>query len=192
MKISEIEMIKKLRSLTGMDSDECHEILDDHDWDLASAVSSLKGGGVKKKKEKDKKIFKIGDWIKCIDTKPSKNMEPECAEFLVTYKKFRVKDVNEKLNIYLGFNLSSNGNPYYFSPNRFELLEGNAPVMKASDLNKPVEELTPSEPSDPIIFEPESPEPKKKGNPAVKKYGDYMKHGIVDFEAREPNPFIKK
>jgi hypothetical protein len=50
---------------------------------------------------------------------------------MMTYKYFKVIDVNDKLNIDLGHRLADNGNPYYFSPNRFELKDGIAPVKKA-------------------------------------------------------------
>lgn len=125
---------KLLAKLTGIDEDSAYEILDDHGWDMDSAVASMKGG--KKKKSKDKKIFKVGDIVKCIDNHAGKNMPPDSIDFLLTYKKFKVKDVNDKLNIDIGHRLAENGNPYYFSPNRFELIDGVAPVKKAEPEKK--------------------------------------------------------
>jgi hypothetical protein len=55
-------------------------------------------------------------------------MSPDCVDFLLTYKKFRVREVTDKLNIDIGHKLE-NGNPYYFSPNRFELINGVAPLQ---------------------------------------------------------------
>jgi len=83
------------------------------------------------KKVKQKKEFKKGDVIKCVELSQGK-IPRDCFEFLLTYKRFKVVDVNEKMNIYLGYNLLENGNPYYFSPNRFELIDGTAPLK---DLN---------------------------------------------------------
>lgn len=71
-------------------------------------------------KKKDKKLFKIGDVIVCINTKRG-NLPLDCHEFLLTYKKFKVIDISDKLNIDLGYRLAENGNPIFFNSNRFEL-----------------------------------------------------------------------
>ncbi len=123
------DKIAKLSRLLNIDEDMAEEALMDAGWDLQVAHDMIKGG--KKKKPKDKKIFKVGDKIVCIDPKPSKTMPPDCIDFLVTYKYFKVIDVNDKLNIDIGHRLAENGNPYYFSPNRFELKDGIAPIQKA-------------------------------------------------------------
>mgnify|MGYP001247373173 CR=1 FL=1 len=88
-------------------------------------------GGEKKKKPKDKKIFKVGDVVTCLSTKEGK-LPPDAIDFLLTYKKFHVLDVNDKLNIDIG-HISTSGNPFYFAPNRFELIDGIAPVRKAGE-----------------------------------------------------------
>jgi len=117
--------ILKLMKLTGKDKDSCIDALDQNDGDIDAASIYL--GGAKKKKPKEKKVFKIGDVVVCIDTKQGK-LPQDCYEFLLTYKKFRVIDINDKLNIDLGHRLAENGNPFFFAPNRFDLLEGKAPV----------------------------------------------------------------
>jgi hypothetical protein len=119
--------IKEFAKLTGVDEDEAEEILSEYEWDFTKAL--LEKG--RKKKPKDKKIFKVGDKIICIDFKPSKNMEPWCIEFLQTYKYYTVKDVKENLNIDVGLISPASGQAYFFSPNRFELREGKAPIKKA-------------------------------------------------------------
>lgn len=116
--------IKHLCDITGEDPDVCEEALEESDWDLDKARAYFK---TKKKKNKEKKIFNIGDIVICIDSKPGK-LPPDCVDFLITYKKFKVLDVNDKFNIDLGHRSAESNNPYYFSPNRFELKDGKAPV----------------------------------------------------------------
>lgn len=77
---------------------------------------------------KEKKVFKKGDVVKCIDADLGK-LPVDCHEFIMTYKKFKVLDVNDNFNIDLGYRLQENGNPYYFNPKRFELLNGTAPTV---------------------------------------------------------------
>ena len=127
-KMTKKEKILRVRKSTGIEAAEAEGYLDENDWDINDAISAIKGG--KKKKPKDKKIFKVGDIIVCIDPKPGK-LPADCVDFLMTYKKFKVLDVNEKYNIDLGHKLVENDNPYFFSPNRFELMNGIAPVMKS-------------------------------------------------------------
>ena len=77
---------------------------------------------------KPREDWQVGDIVVCIDNKTGK-LTPDCIEFLLTYKKFKVLVVNDKLNIHVGHMLE-NGNPYFFSPNRFELAEGKAPMKR--------------------------------------------------------------
>lgn len=142
---SKEDKVKLFMKLTGVDDpDYAYEYLDDNDWDMDSAVNAKMKG--KKKKSKDKKIFKVGDIVKCIDNHAGKNMPPDVIDFLLTYKKFKVRDVNDKLNIDIGHKLAENGNPYYYSPNRFELIDGIAPVKKA----EPEKKNEPAPPEMPI------------------------------------------
>ena len=123
-----IREIKELMSLSGRDQEDCEEALDEFDGDMVKALTHLKHvDSSGKKKKVDKKIFKVGDVVTCINI-DKKKLPPDCYEFLNTYKKFKVLDVNAKLNIDLGHRLETNGNVYYFSPNRFELLVGKAPT----------------------------------------------------------------
>lgn len=129
---------KKLSSFSNefeLNKEEALEILIEVGWDMSKAKDFLK----KRKKPKEKKLFKVGDIIKCIDNNPGK-MPKDCVQFLLTYKKFKVLDVNEKLNIDIGHRLEENGNPYYFSPNRFELLNGTAPTTVVSKSESKIEE----------------------------------------------------
>jgi hypothetical protein len=129
------ENIIKLKKLTGVSSEICEKVYDDCEGDMDAAIAELldiKKG--KKRNPKEKKMFKIGDSIKCIDDKPGK-LTPDCIDFLMTYKKFKVLDVNDKWNIHIG-HISVTGKPYYFSPNRFELIEGKAPVFKPEPTDK--------------------------------------------------------
>lgn len=123
------ELIKILCGKTGIDQDKAKNILDNFDWDLDAAIDYVRSK--KKKEPKIIKIFKVGDWVKCINPKPTKKMteNPDCIEYLTVYKKFKVLEVTEKHNIDIGHRLEKNGNPYYYSPNRFELLNGTAPTI---------------------------------------------------------------
>jgi len=78
---------------------------------------------IKKKKEKIK--FKIGDKLRCIEFKVGK-LDPECVEYLKTYKYYKVLDVKEDFNIDIGY-ITPNGKRFYFSPNRFEKININDP-----------------------------------------------------------------
>jgi hypothetical protein len=117
------DKIKEFAKLTKLDPEDADKILRSCNWDLTKALEIH--NSEKKKKKKEKKQFKVGDVIKCVDTKKGKLPE-ECYEFLLTYKKFKVLDVNDKLNIDLGNRLEDTGNPYYYNPNRFELFTGTA------------------------------------------------------------------
>jgi len=126
--MGKLEDIMKLRKLTGMPSETCEKIYDENDRDVEASMEELlelKKG--KKKKPKEKKMFKVGDIIIRVDDSPGK-LTPDCLDFLATYKKFKVLDVNDKLQIHIG-HISPSGNPFYFSPNRFELIEGKAPLF---------------------------------------------------------------
>ncbi len=139
---SQREKVNKLSSVTDMDSDDCEEYLIENDWDLTKAHNDWKKEhGDKKKKPKDKKIFNVGDIVTCIDNKPGK-LAADCVDFLITYKKFKVLRVNDKLNIDLGHISSDTHEPFLFSPNRFELLNGTAPVKKAEEEKKVEEKPT--------------------------------------------------
>ncbi len=85
----------------------------------------LKFGG--KEKEREKKVFQVGDVVRCLDPK-GKKLPETCVEFLMTFTKFKVTAVNDNLNIDIG--AIKEGEPYFFSPNRFELLNGTAPTRK--------------------------------------------------------------
>lgn len=116
--------IAKLKEATGLPNDICEEAYDEYDCSVEKAYKALKAG----KKPKDKRMFNVGDIVVCIDNKAGK-LTPDCLEFLLTYKKFKVLEVNDKMNIHVGHRLE-NGNPYFFSPNRFELAEGKAPMKR--------------------------------------------------------------
>lgn len=134
------DKIAQLSRDCNIDEDTAEEALSNCGWDLKAANDMIKGG--KKKKPNDKKIFNVGDKIVCIDPSPSKTMPPDCIDFLVTYKYFKVLNVNIKLNIDIGHKLAENGNPYYFSPNRFELKDGIAPIQKAGPEEAPAKKIS--------------------------------------------------
>jgi len=91
-------------------------------------------------KDKEKKVFKVGDEIKCINNKQSKSLPQDAYEYILTFKKFTVIEVNDHLNIDIGHKLA-NGNVYYFSPNRFELIDGTAPTKKIERTPEEIKKL---------------------------------------------------
>lgn len=74
------------------------------------------------KEKKPRKSFKVGDVLMLVDDK-QKKLPQEAYDFLMTYGRFDVLEVNEKGNLYLGFD--RNGEKFYFSPNRFDLRVDN-------------------------------------------------------------------
>ena len=81
-------------------------------------------GDKKEKKKKEKKIFNVGDIITIIERKQGK-LPQDAYEFLLTYNKFTVKEINDHNNLYLGFDRigddSEKMEKYFFNSNRFEL-----------------------------------------------------------------------
>jgi len=126
---SKSDKVEELRDATKRSIEDCVDALEENDWKLEAAYKSLKDT----KKPKDKKMFRPGETIICIDSKPSKTLPEHALEFLLTYKYFTVKDVSDKLNIFIGHVSPDTGQNYYFSPNRFELREGTAPLQKAEE-----------------------------------------------------------
>lgn len=177
------DKVKLFMKLTGMDDpDYAYEILDEYDWDLDNAISAKMKG--KKKKSKDKKIFKVGDIVKCIDNHAGKNMPPDVIDFLLTYKKFKVRDVNDKLNIDIGHKLAENGNPYYYSPNRFELLDGIAPVKKAEP--EPEKKVEPAPPEMPF---PKAGKAGKAGVGKAKADEEIVKKKMAEWQKIVGDPY---
>lgn len=86
---------------------------------------------MKKKKLIYRKIFKPGD-IVILTIKNKGKLKYDSYEFLMTYKKFKVIEVNDNFNVHIGYFLDD-GNIYYFSPNRFELIYGKAPLKMKND-----------------------------------------------------------
>ena len=125
--------VLKLRKMFGLDPKEASDLLDNCNGDLDLAIEKL-GDSIdtkaetKMKEPKSRKLFKVGDIVKCIDPSPDK-LPPDCVQFLNTYNSFKVKDVNESLKIDLGYRLESNGHQYFFAPHRFELKNGKAPLV---------------------------------------------------------------
>jgi hypothetical protein len=72
-----------------------------------------------KKEKKEKKVFSVGDVVVCINDKAGK-LPPDAVEYLRTFKKFTILDINGALNIDIGYK-TSDGKTFYYSPNRFEL-----------------------------------------------------------------------
>jgi hypothetical protein len=121
-------LIKKFISTLKTDEETAYDFLSQNNWISELAIKNYKNN----KKIKAKKLFKVGDIIKCIDINPGK-LPNDCYEFLSTYKKFKVLDVNDKLNINVGHRLEESGNFYYFNPNRFELLSGTTSIESIND-----------------------------------------------------------
>jgi len=164
----ERDIVDQLCKLTGIDTTKAQYLLSSSDWNIRKALEKYKLE--MKKKPKEKKVFKKGDVVTCIDNSPGK-LPPDCAEFLITYKKFKVIDVNDKLNIDLGYKLEETGNPYYFSPNRFELLNGTAPVkiMNSVENEDNIKESPEKElPAKSIYYSP------------VNKYGYYQEKRDIE------------
>lgn len=123
------ENILKLAKITGMGIGRCTSVYDDCDGDMEEAMEQLSNMG-KKKKPKDRKIFQPGDIIVVKNLEDKGKLPPDAYEYLLTYKYFKVIEVNEKLSIHIGHITPETHNPFFFSPNRFELKEGIAPVKK--------------------------------------------------------------
>ena len=98
-----------------------------------------KGKDGEDEEEKDQKKFEVGDVVVLTDTKKSNKLPPDAYDFLMTFKTFTVRKVNDKGKIDLGCHISKNepgvdGKPigvekiYMFSTNRFELKDGPATV----------------------------------------------------------------
>jgi hypothetical protein len=99
----------------------------------------------KKSKPKEKKVFKVGDTIICVESEKGK-LPQDAYDYILTYKYFVVKDVNDKLNIDIGHITADTHNPFYFGPNRFELKDGKAPTKiidsEGNIIEKPREEIS--------------------------------------------------
>jgi len=82
----------------------------------------------KEKKPKVGKNFKVGDVLVLTDDKKSSKMPQDAYDFLMTYKTFTVKSINDKGKINIGCRISKNENGigvekiYMFSTDRFDLL----------------------------------------------------------------------
>lgn len=126
-----------LMKLTGKDKETCYRVLKTCEGDVNKAFELLGG-----KQKKEKKLFNVGDIIICTNPKSSK-LGPEAIEFLLTYKYFKILDVNENKNIHIGY-VNNEGKAFYFSPNRFELRD------------KPKEVPPPPQPTPKPQYEPMS------------------------------------
>lgn len=100
----------------------------------------------KEDKEKEVKKFNVGDIIILTDTKKSSKIPADAWDFLMTYKIFTVRKVNEKGKIDIGCHISKNTPEggvekiYMFSPERFKL-ETPSPVPPAGIAGTEGEEL---------------------------------------------------
>jgi len=100
----------------------------------------------KGKEEKSQKVFNVGDVLVLVDNKKSSKLPIDAYDFLMTYKTFTVKKVNEKGKIDLGCRISKNTPEggvekiYMFSTNRFELASGEK-AQTAADVPPTIEPL---------------------------------------------------
>jgi len=82
------------------------------------------------KEPKPRKVFKVGDVLVMTNVK-QKKLPNDAYEFLTTYGKFTVKEVNENGSLYLGYDRISDEThvmeKYWFSPNRFDLKTDKEP-----------------------------------------------------------------
>lgn len=94
------------------------------------------GKGRKKPGEKEEpphKEFFTGDVLVLVDDKPSRKVPQDAWDFLMTFKEYTVRKVNEKGKIDIGCRISKNTPEggvekiYMFSPNRFDLKGGARP-----------------------------------------------------------------
>jgi hypothetical protein len=112
----------------------------------------------KKKKgeeeEKPLKTFNVGDVITLSDNKKSSKIPEDAWDFLITFKTFTVKKVNDKGRIDLGCNISKNTpeggveKTFMFNPNRFEL-KTPAPVSEIKPEEYETDEQAPETGVDP-------------------------------------------
>jgi len=167
---------------------------------------------LKDKKPKEKKVFSVGDVVICLNNKEGK-LPPDALDFLLTFKKFKVLQVNDKLNIDVGHK-TAEGNPFFFAPNRFELANGKAPIQKGLDIDKEDKEREVIGPSK-IVWEPDpeffyddvkgspkrtdtgvkgSPD-KEQGNPWGGNWWEdpkYLKNVVPPEPKEEEKPKVKK
>jgi hypothetical protein len=98
---------------------------DDDDDDRPGKYPPKKGKPGKE--EKSHKEFYPGDILVLVDNKPSRKVPQDAWDFLMTYKEFKVRKINDKGQLDLGCLISKNTpeggveKRYMFSPNRFEL-----------------------------------------------------------------------
>jgi hypothetical protein len=132
----------------------------DEDYDERPHRKDRKG-----KEEKPQKIFKPGDVLVLVDSKKS-SIPQDAYDFLMTYKTFTVKKVNDKGKIDLGCRISKNTPEggvekiYMFGTNRFELASGEkAPTTADAPIGgiKPLEEAP--ETAAPTATSTEAPKP---------------------------------
>jgi len=141
-----------------VDGDDCPEcggagVVDDGDWSGS--------GGAKKKSSKskeDEKKFEVGDELVLIDDKKSTKMPDDAYEFLLAYKTFTVRAINDKGKINLGCRISKNENGkgvekiYMFSTSRFELKDKDK--KKAASAEAPIAPVIPPViPTEPVAGE---------------------------------------
>lgn len=124
MKINEgmMEDIIYLQKTTGRSKEDCIEVYKNANGDIKVAFDVLMKIGINIgdiKKEKEKKIFQVGDMVICTNIKSNK-LTQYAIDFLSTYKYFKIIDVNDNKSIDLGY-FTPDGKSFYFNPNRFEL-----------------------------------------------------------------------
>jgi hypothetical protein len=116
---------------------------DEQDW--APEPPKKKGKkGEDEKEEKVMKTFNVGDVITLVDTKKSTKIPPDAWDFLMVFKEFTVRKINDKGKIDLGCHISKNTPEggvekiYMFSPNRFEL-KTPAPITTVATAQPAIE-----------------------------------------------------
>lgn len=132
------EMIAALMKSTGKPSEECIKALKMSNNDANKALELLGG-----KQKKEKKLFNVGDIVICVNPKSAK-LNQDAIEFLLTYKYFKILDVNENKNIDIGY-INNEGKNFYFSPNRFELRDKPKVEKEPVENKSSVQETNPQQ-----------------------------------------------
>lgn len=127
----------------------------DGGWGDEPAPSKKKKKGAKEgEEEKPLKTFNVGDVIVLVDNKKSTKIPEDAWDFLMTFKTFTVRKINEKGKIDLGCNISKNTpeggveKTFMFNPNRFEL-KTPAPVSEINPETYETDEQAPEANFDP-------------------------------------------
>jgi len=130
MNESKFDDTMSLHKHTGRSMEDCSIALEEAGGDLSKAVSILK-----KKAPKEKKVFQVGDIVVRMQSADMGKLRPDVADFLRTYRYFKILEINDKKNIDIGY-IGPEGR-FWFSPNKFELRD----KPKVDDVKKEINDI---------------------------------------------------